>query len=146
MNPFTLFETNHWTISHRTDSRYPGYLIISSREETLDISALTKASLAEMGDVLAETEQLLTMVYNPYKVITAKMGFTKGFSCHFHMIPVMPTLLDQIAAHSGYAKEPDGIDAMLFICREYCERSLNETEMQTMDNTIALLRKKYQKS
>ncbi len=128
MNPYTVFETDHWRVSHREDARYPGYLMVSSHEPKSDLGDLGVAALQELGLVLKRTEQLLHSVYAPCKVIFYKLGFSSGFSCHFHVAPVTPELLAEIGAHPHFADDPDGNDAILFLSRIYCERPLTASE------------------
>lgn len=82
MNELVIFNTDHWEVSHRRDTVYPGYLMASSLEKTDDICRLSINALNEIGKVLCITEKLLISVCSPYKVIIAKLGFSKGFSCH----------------------------------------------------------------
>ncbi|MBN8828202.1 MAG: hypothetical protein J0H68_05800 [Sphingobacteriia bacterium] len=138
-----IIKTEYWNISHRNDSRYLGYLIISALENVSDISELSPDALSELGLMLAETEKLLINLYSPFKVIISKLGFSKGFNCHFHMIPISEQILQEIARHPNYCQEPDGIDTMLFICREYCERPLNKEEDQNIKQEVKKLRKQY---
>jgi diadenosine tetraphosphate (Ap4A) HIT family hydrolase len=140
MDPLVIFATGHWVVSHRDDSRWPGYLMVSARAATPDLSGLDDDALSEFGRVLRDTELLLRRAFAPYKVIFAKLGFTPGFVCHVHAIPVTAALLAEIAAHPGYADEPDGNDALLFVSRVYCERPLDEKELPQLAATIAMLR------
>lgn len=140
MELFVIFETDYWVVTHRRDSRYSGYLMVSSREQKPDLHELDIEGLQELGLVLRETEILLRSVYSPFKIIFSKLGFSAGFSCHFHVVPVMNALLTEIAAHQSYGDEPDGNDTMLFLNRIYCERELNPQEQNDMMATVSLLR------
>lgn len=115
--------------------------MVSSREEKLDLHELTSDGLQELGLVLRDTEILLRSIYEPFKVIFAKFGFSSGFACHFHVAPVTKALLTEIASHQHCADEPDGNDVMLFLSRIYCERELSLHEQKQMTDTVALLRK-----
>jgi hypothetical protein len=97
-------------------------------------------ALSALGRVLNDTETLLRRAFSPHKVIFAKLGFSPGWTCHFHAIPVTAALLAEIAAHPGYADAPDGNDAMLFVSRVYCERALDEMELPRLTATVAMLR------
>jgi len=141
MRPYVIFETDHWIVSHRQDSRYPGYLMVSSRDEKSDLHELKVDSLQELGLVLRDTEVLLRAIYEPFKVIFAKLGFSNGFACHFHVAPVTKPLLGEIASHRHYADEPDGNDTMLFLSRIYCEKELSPQEQSQITDTVSLLRK-----
>jgi diadenosine tetraphosphate (Ap4A) HIT family hydrolase len=143
MDPLAIFETDHWVVSHRADSRWPGYLIVASRARQPELCDLDEDALSALGRVLKDTELLLRRAFSPHKVIFAKLGFSPGFACHVHAIPVTAALLAEIAAHPGYAAEPDGNDAMLFVSRVYCERALDENELLQSTATVAMLRTLY---
>lgn len=113
---------------------------MSAKSDVRDISELSNDALAELGVVLAKTEALLISFFKPYRVITAKLGFSAGFSCHFHMLPVSTALLDEIRAHPIYTDEPDGNDALLFASREYGERSLTQKEQSFQQDTVKQLK------
>lgn len=69
-----------------------------------------------------------------------KFGFSSGYSCHFHILPVNKKLLNEIVAHPGYTNEPDGIDVLLFACREYGERALTAEEQALQIKAVKQLR------
>jgi diadenosine tetraphosphate (Ap4A) HIT family hydrolase len=140
MSRLLIFETDHWRVSHRNDARYPGYLMVSSREQHADLHALSLDALKELGPVLKRAESLLRSAYRPFKVVFYKLGFSAGFSCHFHVAPVTADLLAEIARHPDYADDPDGNDAILFLSRIYCERELTATESRDMENTVERLK------
>jgi len=136
-----VFKSEYWTIKHRSDSRYPGYLIALSNEPVLNINELSREALADMSVILARTEKLLIAAYAPYKVIIFKMGFAKGINCHFNFIPVMQTLLDEIEGQKSCTHEkPDGSDATLYVCRKYCERELSPAEYQELVLRVEMLK------
>ena len=141
VEPHTIFETPYWVVSHRADSRYPGYLLVSSREAKPDLCELSAAGLLEVGSVLSNTEILLRSVYASSKVIFAKLGFCGGLACHFHAIPVTHKLLAEISSHRNGAAEPDGNDAMLFVNRVYCERDLTPPEQAEVLHNVSILRR-----
>lgn len=134
-----IFETAHWRVGHRRDSRYPGYLMVSSREQQPDLCHLTADALMELGPVLKRTEDLLRAAYNPFKVLFYKLEFSPGFSCHFHVAPVTQALLDEVAQHPRYDDDPDGNDVILFLSRVYCERELTQAESDIQTSAIANL-------
>lgn len=143
-NYYKITETNNWIVSHRQDSQYLGYLIVSSKDSATNISELHCASLMELGKVLSEVEKLLLEVYSPIKVIVAKLGFSKGFPCHFHIIPVFNNLLREIVVHKNYTNSaPDGNDVLLFVSREYCEQPLSSKNKKAIMKTVAILREKH---
>lgn len=137
----TVFQTKYWVVKHRSDSRYPGYLIALSTESVLNISELSEEALIDMALVLAKTEKLLFEAYNPYKVITFKMGFAKGVNCHFNLIPVTMELLQEIENQKACTHEkPDGSDVVIYVCRKYCERELTSEEYQELVLRVQTLR------
>lgn len=145
-NPVTMspshliFETDHWLVSHRRDARYPGYLMVSSREQHADLCKLSLHALQELGPVLKRTEELLHSAFAPFKVVFYKLGFSAGFSCHFHVAPVTQDLLAEITGHPDYADDPDGNDVILFLSRVYCERELSGEESRHMEGVMERLR------
>lgn len=135
-----IFEAEHWLVSHRSDSRYPGYLMVSSREQQTELHALSYGALLELGFVLQRTEQLLRAAYHPLKVLFYKLGFSTGFHCHFHAVPVTAALLDEVARHPQYDDAPDGNDVILFVSRVYAERNLSSAELVAQAATVEHLR------
>ncbi|MCF5709741.1 hypothetical protein GIV19_20995 [Pseudomonas syringae] len=140
MTEWNIFETEHWRVSHRRDARYNGYLMVASVAPASDLADLGDEALAELGGVLRRTEQLLMRAYEPWKVVVYKLGFSAGFTLHFHVAPVTKALLGEVADHPGYAAEPDGNDVILFLSREYCERALSEEERAIQGGEIVRLR------
>ncbi len=140
-----VFKTKYWTVKHRIDSRYPGYLIALSNEPVKNIHELSMESLVEMSLILAQTEELLITSYSPHKVIIFKMGFAKGVNCHFNFIPVTLDLLDEIEDQKACThSKPDGSDTTLYVCRKYCERELNSEEYLQLVSTVKMLRQQYE--
>lgn len=140
MNPWDIFQTEHWRVSHRRDARYAGYLMVSSIAPASGFSDLGEPALLAMGGVLRRAEQLLEQAFAPLKVIVYKLGFSPGFDLHFHVVAVNRPLLAEITDHPGYADEPDGNDVILFLSREYCERPLNEAEQESQHLAVVRLR------
>ena len=121
--------------------------MVSSTSQSINLSDLSANALAEMGGILAETERLLNDAYQPYRVIVSKLGFSSGFNCHFHVLPVHAWLMDEIIRHLKYSAEPDGNDVMLYVNREYCEnqpiekaQSVSSAEMERLKQFIVLSR------
>lgn len=140
MTPWDIFETEHWRVSHRRDARYAGYLMVSAIAPATDFAGLSEPALVGMGSVLRRAENLLVQAFDPFRVVVYKLGFSPGFNLHLHMVGVTRELLAEIAAHPGYADQPDGNDAILFLSREYCERPLNPLEQASQQQTVARLR------
>jgi diadenosine tetraphosphate (Ap4A) HIT family hydrolase len=97
-------------------------------------------ALAGLGPVLSRAERVLREAYSPLKVIFYKLGFSAGFSCHFHIAPVTQRLMDEVVRHPDYDSDPDGNDAILFLSRVYCERPLSDMEQAAQRNTVDQLR------
>lgn len=135
-----VFEGEHWLVGHRCDARYPGYLMVSSREQQSELHALSYGALLELGFVLQRTEQLLRAAYKPLKVLFYKLGFSAGYHCHFHVVPVTAVLLDEVARHPQYDNDPDGNDVILFLRRMYCERELTHAEWAAQAAAVERLR------
>lgn len=135
-----IVENAHWRLGYRQDARYPGCLILSSQRCASDLNELDAASLADLGGQLSFAERLLKHCYAPHRVVFYKLGFSAGFSFHFHIAPITRALLGEIAAHPRYSDVPDGNDAILFLSREYGERALTPEERQAQEIEIARLR------
>lgn len=140
MDNLLILKTESWQVTHRRDSRYSGYLIASSVLGGCGLSDLPSSALRELGGVLTKAEGILQRAYSPNKGMVAKLGFSKGFSCHFHVVPATASLLRAIVAHPACSNEPDGNDAMLFVSREYCERDLTRGERYKMEQVVERLR------
>ncbi|MBK5516781.1 hypothetical protein [Pseudomonas sp. TH10] len=140
MDELSVFKNPHWAVTHRRDARYDGYLIISSEETASGLSGLSHAALASLGSVMKAVELLLTKAYAPYKVVFYKLGFSPGFNVHFHVAPVSQALLAEISNYPGYSDNPDGNDAIVFLSREYCERSLSADEIEKQLSAVCLLK------
>ncbi|OLF53963.1 hypothetical protein [Pseudomonas chlororaphis] len=140
MDSMNLLDTEHWQLSYRRDARHPGSLIVASRAPASDLAELPPPALSALGEVLALSERLLRLEYEPHKVVFYKLGFSSGFSVHFHVVAVTRELLQEIAEHPHYPNEPDGNDAILFVSREYAERTLSPAERQEQANQVARLR------
>lgn len=136
----TIIEDSHWRLGYRQDSRYSGCLILNSQQCAKDFSELDAISLAKLGQQLSFAETLLQRCYAPQRVVFYKLGFSSGFSLHFHIAPITSSLLIEIAAHPSYSDTPDGNDAILFLSREYGERDLTPEERQAQQLEIARLR------
>lgn len=139
-NQGLVFSSDHWRVAHRQDARFPGYLIASSRHESSELFSLPNDALADLGPMLARTERILRHAFTPLKVIFYKLGFSPGFSCHFHVAPVTRQLMDEVTRHPDYDSDPDGNDAILFLSRVYCERALSEQERIAQNRTVERLR------
>ncbi len=138
---YVVYETEHWIVNHRMNSTYAGYLMIASKSEVSELSDLCPESLSSLGVVLADVERLLQRAYTPEKIIISKLGFSKGFNCHFHAVPVSKKVINEVRKRSSYMfNEPDGNDIMLFINREYCENQDPERVKVVVRESLAKIR------
>jgi diadenosine tetraphosphate (Ap4A) HIT family hydrolase len=141
MEEEVVFESKYWIIKHRSDSRYVGYLIALCKEPVLHMCELSSQALSEMSIILAQAEKLLIKAFNPYRVVTFKMGFAKGVNCHFNLIPISSDLLAEIEEKKSCTHtKPDGQDAILYVARKYCERDLTIPEYDILLSTVKTLR------
>ncbi|MCF5803934.1 hypothetical protein NLO74_12490 [Pseudomonas tremae] len=140
MDELRVFSHPHWIVTHRRDSRYDGYLIISSEETASGLSDLSDEAMSSLGLVMKTSERLLAKVYSPYKVMFYKLGFSLDFNAHFHVAPVSEDLLTEISKHPGYSDNPDGNDTIVFLSREYCERTLTACEAEKQLSAVHVLR------
>ncbi|EIZ0685683.1 hypothetical protein MNO16_000004 [Vibrio parahaemolyticus] len=139
---YLVFENEYWVVNHRMNSTYAGYLMVASKSESTELSDLCQKSLASLGLVLAEVEGLLQRTFSPQKVIFSKLGFSKGFNCHFHAVPVSENVIKEICQNSNFTfDKPDGNDVMLFINREYCENQDPEKVKAVVGESVARLRR-----
>ena len=136
-----IYENEYWIVNHRVDSAYAGYLMVTSKSEASELTDLCSGALEALGLVLTRVEKLLQVTFSPYKVVFSKLGFSKGFNCHFHAVPVKESVFDKIRKHHNYTNdEPDGLDVMLFINREYCENQDPKIVKAVVTDSIAKIR------
>ncbi|NTG38718.1 HIT family protein [Agrobacterium rhizogenes] len=131
---FHIAETNGWLVSHRMNSALPGYLMVSSRTHTNDLSDLSEGALAELGPLLAAAQKALKYELHPQRVYIGRYGHSSGYSIHFHVIPIYDwveelfwkderyRLLDRFAEGPGETPT-DGAELTFFVWREFCERA-----------------------
>ncbi len=138
---FVIFEDEHWIVNHRIDSAYAGYLMVASKSKATELTDLCSDALQGLGLVLAKVQMLLNATFLPYKVVFSKLGFSKGFNCHFHAVPVSESVIEEVRQHYNYTdEEPDGLDVMLFINREYCENQDPKVVQSVVSRSVAKIR------
>lgn len=86
---FHVCETTGWLVNHRINSALPGYLMISSRSFTNDLSELSPEALSELGPLLAKAQKALGAVLGAKRVYIGRYGHMPGYPIHFHIIPSM---------------------------------------------------------
>jgi diadenosine tetraphosphate (Ap4A) HIT family hydrolase len=148
-----IAETEHWRINHRVDSHLPGYLMVGAKAETTNLFELAPAALAELGPLLARTQEALTDLFHPDHIYIGRYGHTEGHSIHFHVIPIYSWVKDAFATDPRYrilqsfynpdvpTSNPDGGELTLYVWREFCE-SKNPPKIHgpSVSEAIGLLR------
>ncbi|MBW9056261.1 HIT family protein [Rhizobium mesosinicum] len=131
---FLVSETSAWLVNHRINSALPGYLMVSSRTFTNDLSDLSVEALAEFGPLLAKAQKALGKVLGAKRVYIGRYGHAPGLSIHFHIIPVYDWVealfwqderyrLLQTFAEGPGETATDGAELTFFIWREFCEKA-----------------------
>ncbi len=131
---FHVVETAGWLVNHRMNSALPGYLMISSKTDTNDLSDLSEDALAEFGPLLARAQSTLKRQLNAQRVYIGRYGHAPGYPIHFHVIPIydwveelfwkdaLYRLLENFAEGPGETAT-DGAELTLFVWREFCQRA-----------------------
>lgn len=150
---FHVCETTGWLVNHRINSALPGYLMISSRSFTNDLSELSPEALSELGPLLAKAQKALGAVLGAKRVYIGRYGHMPGYPIHFHIIPVYDWVealfwqderyrLLQTFAEGPGETPTDGAEMTFFIWREFCERAEPPPiQGPSVTETIELLRK-----
>lgn len=149
---FHVVETDGWLVNHRVNSALPGYLMISSKLDTNDLSDLSEAALTELGPLLAKAQDVLKRKLGAQRIYIGRFGHSPGYPIHFHVIPIYAWVEELFWKDSRYrvlqnfADGPgetptDGAEPTLFVWREFCERALPpQVEGRSVPQTIELLR------
>lgn len=131
-----LIETKYWIVNQCIDSALPGYLILSSKQNTTNLSELPPEALAEMGPLLASLQKAATDLLKPSYLYIGRYGHMKGCSFHFHIIPVYDWVVESFMKDKRYQtlkqfryrtdthfadRQFDAADLQLYIWREFCE-------------------------
>lgn len=131
---FHVTETDGWLVSHRMNSALPGYLMISSKASTSDLSELPDNVLSELGPLFAMMQSIIKRELDAQRVYFGRYGHSAGYPVHFHVIPIYDwveemfwaddryRLLDNFAEGPGETPT-DGAELTLFVWREFCERA-----------------------
>jgi diadenosine tetraphosphate (Ap4A) HIT family hydrolase len=130
---FIVHETDHWLINHHLASALPGYLMLGSKLKTSSLADLSAEALAEMGGLLARTQQIMERILTPAHLYIGRFGHQPDWPIHFHFIPVYHWVEDLFwkderyrqLANFAYAENAlaatDGAELTLFIWREFGE-------------------------
>lgn len=71
---FQITETGGWLVSHRMNSALPGYLMVSSKTDTNDLSELSGGALGELGPLLAAAQKSLKQDLHAERVYIGRYG------------------------------------------------------------------------
>ncbi|MBZ5762091.1 HIT family protein [Rhizobium sp. VS19-DR104.2] len=149
---FHIFETIGWLVSHRINSALPGYLMVSSKADTDDLSELSEGALCELGPLLAVAQRALKQELHAQRVYIGRYGHSPGYPIHFHVIPIYDWVEalfwkdERYRLLGNFAEGPgetvtDGAELTLFVWREFCERAAPPTiEGPTVSEVVGLLR------
>ena len=131
---FQITGTDGWLVSHRMNSALPGYLMVSPKTDTSDLSELTEGALTELGPLLAAAQKALKQELHAERVYIGRYGHSPGYPIHFHVIPIYGWVealfwkderyrLLQTFAEGPGETPTDGAELTLFVWREFCERA-----------------------
>lgn len=134
-----IFESEHWTLSHRIDCALPGYLMLGVRAPVSELSSLSQKALEDLGPLLAAAQRALTAILQPDHFYIGRFGHDRGYSIHFHLIPICGWVKERFRADARYdavrrlgrrsdPEETDGAEMTLYVWREFCE-SANPPEV-----------------
>ena len=150
---FILHETDHWIINHHLSSALPGYLMLSTKVRTTSLTQLSPDALAELGVLLARTQQIIEQQLLPKRLYIGRFGHEPGWPLHFHFIPVYQwvedlfwkdaryRLLQNFAYAENALSSTDGAELTLFIWREFGENPVPpEIQGPSVDEVIRELR------
>jgi diadenosine tetraphosphate (Ap4A) HIT family hydrolase len=131
-----ILRTEDWVVNHRVDSALPGYLMVGARMPTNALIWMRPAALAELGPLLAKTQQALEAVLEPQHVYIGRYDHMSGFAFHFHVMPICAWVKQRFFDDPRYrvlrnlsgrspadppADETDGAELTLYVWREFCE-------------------------
>ncbi len=130
---FIIHQTDHWILNHHMASALPGYLMLGSKAPARLLSDLPPAALAELGGLLARTQDALETQLKPKWLYISRFGHEPGYPIHFHFIPVYAwvealfwdnpryRLLQTFGSIDNGQALTDGAELTLFIWREFGE-------------------------
>ncbi|KFE54454.1 hydrolase [Pseudomonas syringae] len=134
INPhFIVHETHHWILNHHVSNTLPGYLMLGAKVQTSSLSELAPEALAELGGLLARTQEQLERQLQPKHLYISRFGHQPGLPIHFHFIPVYTwvedmfwkdhryRLLETFGCSQNASTLTDGAELTLFIWREFGE-------------------------
>lgn len=153
---FIIHETDHWVINHHLASALPGYLMLGTKLRTTSLTELSADALAELGGLLAKTQNIIEQQLLPKRLYIGRFGHEPGLPIHFHFIPVYHwveelfwndaryRLLENFAYAEHALSSTDGAELTLFIWREFGESPTPpKTQGLTVQDVIENLRSAF---
>ena len=150
---FIIHETDHWIINHHLASALPGYLMLATKMQTSSLAELSPAALAELGVLLARTQQAIERQLQPKRLYIGRFGHDPGWPIHFHFIPVYHWVedlfwndaryrqLETFAYAENALSSTDGAELTLFVWREFGENPTPpKAQGPSIDEVIKSLR------
>jgi diadenosine tetraphosphate (Ap4A) HIT family hydrolase len=131
---FIVHETRHWQVNHHLASALPGYLMLAAKTPVDSLAHLPAEALAELGGLLARTQQIMEQQLQPKWLYISRFGHAPGYPFHFHFIPVYSWVealfwkderyraLQEFASADNALSLTDGAELTLFVWREFGER------------------------
>lgn len=153
---FIIHETKHWMINHHQASALPGYLMLGTKLQTTSLAELSSDALAELGGLLAKTQQIIERQLLPKRLYIGRFGHEPGWPIHFHFIPVYHWVEDLFWNDARYRQletfayaenafsATDGAELTLFIWREFGENPTPpKTQGPSVEDVIKILRSEF---
>jgi diadenosine tetraphosphate (Ap4A) HIT family hydrolase len=153
---FIIHETDHWIINHHLASALPGYLMLATKMQTSSLAELSSDALAELGVLLARTQQAIERQLQPKRLYIGRFGHDPGWPIHFHFIPVHDWVedlfwndaryrqLETFAYAENALSSTDGAELTLFIWREFGENPTPpKIQGPAIDEVITRLRSAF---
>lgn len=153
---FIIHETDHWIINHHLASALPGYLMLATKMQTSSLAELSSDALAELGVLLARTQQTIERQLQPKRLYIGRFGHDPGWPIHFHFIPVHDWVedlfwndaryrqLETFAYAENALSSTDGAELTLFIWREFGENPTPpKIQGPSIDEVITRLRSAF---
>jgi diadenosine tetraphosphate (Ap4A) HIT family hydrolase len=92
-----IFQTPHWRLAHAFNTSLPGWLVLLPTEHITALSDLDPDAAAALGPLLRDVSAALHEVVGCLKTYVVLLAEAEGFShVHFHVIPRMPGLSDEL--------------------------------------------------
>ncbi|WP_192557956.1 HIT family protein [Pseudomonas allokribbensis] len=150
---FIIHESPYWVINHRMDSALPGYVMLSAKEMTNSLAALSTEASAELGILQARIQEYIEAHLQPKRLYIGRFGHDAGHSIHFHFIPIYHWVealfwrddryraLQSFGSLDSIVPQTDGAELTFFVWREFCERpDPPMIEGPSVNHVIATLR------